>query len=166
MSFIPFLMGAADMGAAGAGSASQSGSFVQMIITFGLIFVVMYFLIFRPQKKKEQETKNMIDALKKGDKVVTIGGIHGVVSSTKEKTIVVKVDDNTKIEFNRTAIATVLTDKPATPAAKQEKKSFFSFGKKNDEQKTAETTAANDAVSDTGAAAESTASANTDESKN
>lgn len=165
MSFIPFLMGAADMGAAGAGSASQSGSFVQMIITFGLIFVVMYFLIFRPQKKKEQETKNMIDALKKGDKVVTIGGIHGVVSSTKEKTIVVKVDDNTKIEFNRTAIATVLTDKPATPVAKQEKKGFFSFGRKNDEQK-AETAAANADAPDTSDAAGSAANANTDESKN
>ena len=49
----------------------------------------------------------MIAALKKGDKVVTIGGIHGVVSSTKEKTVIVKVDDNCKIEFSRSAIAGV-----------------------------------------------------------
>ena len=53
----------------------------------------------------------MIAALKKGDKVITIGGIHGTVSSTKEKTVIVKVDDNTKIEFLRSAISTVVTDK-------------------------------------------------------
>ena len=64
----------------------------------------------------------MIAALKKGDKVVTIGGIHGVVSSTKEKTVVVKVDDNTKIEFNRTAIASVVTDKPADVKEEKSKK--------------------------------------------
>ena len=55
----------------------------------------------------------MINALKKGDKIVTIGGIHGVVSSTKEKTVIVKVDDNCKIEFSRSAIAGVESDKPA-----------------------------------------------------
>ena len=60
--------------------------------------------------------------MKKGDKVVTIGGIHGVVSSTKEKTVVVKVDDNTKIEFNRTAIASVVTDKPADVKEEKSKK--------------------------------------------
>ncbi len=53
----------------------------------------------------------MIAALKKGDKIITIGGIHGTVSSTKEKTVIVKVDDNTKIEFLRSAISTVVTDK-------------------------------------------------------
>lgn len=73
----------------------------------------------------------MLDALKKGDKVVTIGGIHGTVSSVKENIVVVKVDDNTKIEFNRTAIASVVTDKPAQEEAPAEKKSFFA--KKNSE---------------------------------
>ena len=65
----------------------------------------------------------MISALKKGDKVVTIGGIHGVVSSTKEKTIIVKVDSNTSIEFNRSAIAAVVRDevKPAKSAKKETK---------------------------------------------
>jgi preprotein translocase subunit YajC len=65
----------------------------------------------------------MIAALKKGDKVVTIGGIHGVVASTKEHTIIVKVDDGAKIEFNRSAIATVIADKKAEekPAKKENK---------------------------------------------
>lgn len=113
MSFIPLLQAA---------STSTSGSMIQMLVTFGLIFAVMYFLIFRPQKKKEQETKRMIDALKKGDKVVTIGGIHGTISSTKERTVIVKVDDGTKIEFNRTAISTVVVDKPVENKKDEKKK--------------------------------------------
>ena len=86
------------------------------------IFAIFYFFLIRPQNKKQKETEKMIAALKKGDKVVTIGGIHGVISSTKEKTVVVKVDDNTKIEFNRTAIATVVTDKPADVKEEKSKK--------------------------------------------
>jgi preprotein translocase subunit YajC len=66
----------------------------------------------------------MLNALKKGDKVITVGGIHGVVSSTKEKTVIVKVDDNTKIEFSRNAIASVVVDKVEKEAksAKDDKK--------------------------------------------
>ena len=98
------------------GNASSASSMAGMLSTFLpmiAIFAIFYFFLIRPQNKKQKETEKMIAALKKGDKVVTIGGIHGVISSTKEKTVVVKVDDNTKIEFNRTAIATVVTDKPA-----------------------------------------------------
>lgn len=64
----------------------------------------------------------MLSALKKGDKVVTIGGIHGVVSSTKETTVVVKVDDNAKLEFNRSAIAAVINDKPVEVKDKKAEK--------------------------------------------
>lgn len=98
MSFIPFLQ---------AGAAAGSGSLLGMFAPLIAIFVIFYFFLIRPQNKKQKETEKMINALKKGDKVITIGGIHGVVSSVKEKTIIVKVDDNAKIEFNRTAIATV-----------------------------------------------------------
>ena len=66
----------------------------------------------------------MLSALKKGDKVVTVGGIHGVISSTKEKTVIVKVDDNAKIEFSRNAITSVIVDKAEkdSKAAKDDKK--------------------------------------------
>ena len=77
------------------------------------IFVIFYFFIIMPQNKKQKETEKMISALKKGDKVITIGGIHGVVTSTKEKTVIVKVDDSTKLEFSRSAIASVVTDEKA-----------------------------------------------------
>ena len=115
MNFVPFLQ-VAPVGAA-------SGSLLMSVLPFGLIILIFYFFIIRPQNKKQKETEKMIAALKKGDKVVTIGGIHGVVASTKEHTIIVKVDDGAKIEFNRSAIATVITDKKAEekPAKKENK---------------------------------------------
>lgn len=82
-----------------------------MFMPFILIIGVMYFFMIRPQNKKQKELQKMLDALKKGDKVVTIGGIHGTVSSVKENTVVVKVDDSAKIEFDRKAIAAVISDK-------------------------------------------------------
>lgn len=103
--------------------SSSQGSVFMPIITFGLVFVIFYFFIIRPQNKKQKETEKMISAVKKGDKVITIGGIHGEVTSTKETTVIVKVDENCKLEFNRSAIATVVTDeKEAKAAPKTSKK--------------------------------------------
>ena len=82
-----------------------------MWIMLALIFGVMWFFMIRPQKKQQKELENFRNSLKKGDKVVTIGGIHGTVSSVKENTVVVKVDDSAKIEFDRKAIAAVISDK-------------------------------------------------------
>ena len=118
MTFISFLQTSTGTAPSASGMAGMLSTFLPMIA----IFAIFYFFLIRPQNKKQKETEKMIAALKKGDKVVTIGGIHGVVSSTKEKTVVVKVDDNTKIEFNRTAIASVVTDKPADVKEEKSKK--------------------------------------------
>lgn len=74
---------------------------------FPLIFLIIlfYLLILRPQRKKQIEHQNMIKSLKKNDEVVTIGGIHGVIVNVKEKTFVLRVDDNTKIEVDKNSIA-------------------------------------------------------------
>ncbi|QTQ13499.1 preprotein translocase subunit YajC [Treponema parvum] len=109
MSFIPYLQAA--------GGANSIVSFAP----FALIILIFYFFIIRPQSKKQKETQKMLDALKKGDKVITIGGIHGVISSVKERTVVVKVDDNTKIEFNRSAVSAVVQDQPAASTEKGKK---------------------------------------------
>jgi len=98
-------------------AASSTGQMVSTLVTFGLVFVVFYFLIIRPQNKKQKEAKKMIDAVKKGDKVVTIGGVHGTVHSVKEGTVIVKVDDDCRIEFSKSAIATVLAPKAEEKAA-------------------------------------------------
>ena len=118
MPFISFLQTSTGTAPSASGMAGMLSTFLPMIA----IFAIFYFFLIRPHNKKQKETEKMIAALKKGDKVVTIGGIHGVISSTKEKTVVVKVDDNTKIEFNRTAIASVVTDKPADVKEEKSKK--------------------------------------------
>lgn len=101
--------------------SSSSNSIFMPIVTFGLVFVIFYLFIIRPQNKKQKETEKMISAVKKGDKVVTIGGIHGEVTSTKEKTVIVKVDETCKIEFSRSAIASVVLDEKAEKPAKASK---------------------------------------------
>jgi len=116
--------------------ALQQGSMLSLVMTMAPLLLIFYFFIIRPQNKKQKETQKMIDALKKGDKIITIGGIHGVISSTKEKTVIVKVDDNTKIEFSRSAVASVMADKvektdTAAEEKEPEKKSFFSRIKKD-----------------------------------
>jgi len=110
MFFVPLLQ-------AGGAASSQT---LMSVVPFVLIIAIFYFFIIRPQNKKQKETQKMIDALKKGDKVVTIGGIHGIVSATKEKTVIVKVDEGVKIEFNRSAISGVVSDKPES--SKSDKK--------------------------------------------
>ena len=104
-----------------AAAAAGTGSLLVSMLPIFLIFVIFYFFIIRPQNKKKKETDKMIDALKKGDKIVTIGGIHGTVAQTKEKTVIIKVDDNTKIEFTRSAIASVVLQS-STKEEKTEKK--------------------------------------------
>ena len=96
--------------------SSAQGSVFMPIVTFGLVFVIFYFFIIRPQNKKD--TEKMISAIKKGDKIITIGGIHGEVSSTKESTVIVKVDDACKLEFSRSAIASVILDEKAEKPGK------------------------------------------------
>src|SRR5574344_924738 len=149
MSFIPLLLDAATTGAAQADQNSTAGGFggLSMMIPLIFIMIIMYFFMIRPQNKKQKETEKMISALKKGDKVITIGGIHGTVAATKEQTVVIKVDDNTKIEFNRTAIATVIVDKPAEPVV-EEKKGFHLFGKKTNKDKLADELKDKDTSSD------------------
>lgn len=104
---LPLLMGAPAGGAGASGPASVAPT----LVTFGLVFAIFYFLIIRPQNKRQKETKQMLSALKKGDRVVTIGGIRGTIFSLKEETVVLKVDDNTKIQFSRSAISSVVEKK-------------------------------------------------------
>ena len=73
-----------------------------------LIFVVFYFFIIRPQKKKEDERKRMIESVKKGDKVITIGGVHGTVTQVDEGSVLIQADTNVKLRVEKNAIASVV----------------------------------------------------------
>jgi preprotein translocase subunit YajC len=97
------LMGAPAGGSEGAGGPAGFMSFVPFIA----IIAIFYFLIIRPQNKKQKETQRMLSALKKGDRVVTIGGIHGTIQSIRDSSVILRVDDSTKIEFSRSAISSV-----------------------------------------------------------
>jgi len=105
--YLPLLFG---MGEQGGQQAQGGGStqLVTMLVTFGLIIVVFYFLVIRPQNKKKKDAAKMLEAMKRGDRVVTIGGMHGTIDSVKENEVVLKVDDNVKLKFQKSAISTVV----------------------------------------------------------
>jgi len=84
--------------------ASGIGAFVPLIF----IFVIMYFVMLRPQMRKQKEQQRLVAALKTGDRVVTNAGIHGLISNVKETTVIVKVADNVKIEMEKSAITNVM----------------------------------------------------------
>jgi len=71
------------------------------------IIAIFYFLIIRPQRQQQKKIKEMLEKLKKNDEVITTSGIHGTVAIVKEKTVVVRVDEGCRIEFDRESIATV-----------------------------------------------------------
>ncbi len=85
-----------------------STMFLPMIIVFG----IFYFLMIRPQRKKERSRRDMLDEIEKGDKVVTIGGIHGQLVTVREKEVIVRVDDDkgVKLKMNRSAISRVIKE--------------------------------------------------------
>lgn len=82
-------------------------SFFPMIV----LFVLFYFMLIRPQQKQRREHEALLKALKKHDEVVTIGGMHGTILNIKDTTVTLRVDDNVKVEVDRSAIARV--KKPA-----------------------------------------------------
>lgn len=101
------------------GADGGSGSIAPTLVTFGLIIVIFYFLIIRPQNKKKKDAENMLKALSKGDRIVTIGGIHGTIQSLKEDTVVLKIDSSTKMTMSRSAISSVVEQ--SRPTKKAEK---------------------------------------------
>lgn len=81
------------------------------IIPYLLIFFIFYFLVIKPQRDKQRQHKDTLKNLKKNDEVVTAAGIHGIVALVKETTVMLRVDDNVKIEFDKEAIASVVKAK-------------------------------------------------------
>jgi preprotein translocase subunit YajC len=91
-------------------AAQQQGNGWSMWIMLALIFGVMYFFMIRPQRKQQKELQNFRDSLKKGDKVVTIGGIFGTVAEIKEDSVLVEVDNGVKIRVSKQAIVKDFSD--------------------------------------------------------
>lgn len=85
----------------------QTGGGITAFLPFLLILFVIYFLMIRPQAKRQREKKKMLTALKKGNKVVTVGGIHGTIAGfkNKDRNVVLRVDKKVELTVNRSAIA-------------------------------------------------------------
>jgi len=80
---------------------------IAQFVPLVIIFVIFYFLLIRPQKRKEKEHEKMLKELNKNDEVVTTGGIHGTIVNVKDKTVVLRVDENVKIEMEKNCVAYV-----------------------------------------------------------
>jgi preprotein translocase subunit YajC len=93
-----------------ASGGSSEGSLISTLVMFGLIIAIFYFLILRPQQKRQKDRQKMLDAVKKGDKVVTAGGMHGTVAGLDDKTVLLQVSDNVKMKFDRSAIGNILKE--------------------------------------------------------
>lgn len=121
--WIDLLMYAQETGApAGNGGAVPPGGGLGSMLPFIIVmFAIMYFLMIRPNQKRERERRQMLDSLAKGDQVVTTGGICGTVVGTSDKSVVLKVSDDpvTKIEFVRSAVAQVVRDEVNQESAKK-----------------------------------------------
>jgi preprotein translocase subunit YajC len=108
---IPFTMLTIFLAQASPAAPSAAGpnplaSFIPII----LIFVIMYFVLFRPQMRRQKEQQRLVSSLKTGDRVVTAAGIHGMITNVKETTVTVKVADNVKLEMEKSAVSTVVKE--------------------------------------------------------
>jgi preprotein translocase subunit YajC len=97
-----YAMGVAP-GAAGEGQPSPLIGLLPIL----LMFVIFYFLLIRPQQRRQKEHQKMVGALKRNDEVVTTGGVHGKIMDVKESSVILKIDDHTKIEVQRNCIGFV-----------------------------------------------------------
>ncbi len=99
-----FIFSLAQQAAPAASGPNPLASFVPLI----LIFIIMYFLLFRPQMRRQKEQARMVSAIKTGDRVVTSSGIHGLITNVKDSTVTVKIADNVKIEMEKSAVTNIL----------------------------------------------------------
>ena len=93
--------------AAGGGGGAPGGLLGNPMVFMVLMFVMMYFVLIRPQRTRQKQHEALIKSIKAGDHIVTAGGVHGIIASVKDTTVMVKVADNVRVEYDRTAIATV-----------------------------------------------------------
>ncbi|MBI5592190.1 MAG: preprotein translocase subunit YajC [Deltaproteobacteria bacterium] len=104
-----YAMGAG--GAASPGSAGGLASFIPLV----LMFVIFYFLLIRPQQKKTKEHRDMVAGIKKGDRIITSGGIHGQVTSVDDTTLTVEISDKVRVKLNRANVAGMVQTQTQPP---------------------------------------------------
>lgn len=105
-------------------SAPQGGSgFMSSILPMMIVmFAVIYFFMIRPEQKKHKEKQNLLSNLKKGDKVLTIGGVYGTIAGVKDDSFMLKISDNTTVRIAKTAVANVIKEKEESEHKSEEEK--------------------------------------------
>jgi preprotein translocase subunit YajC len=106
MNAIDFLLMAQAAAPGGAPAPNPLVQFLPLVF----IFIIFYFLLIRPQQKRQKDHQKLVASIQSGDRVVTNAGIHGVITNVKDKTVIVRVAENVKMEFDRASVVTVLRD--------------------------------------------------------
>jgi len=108
-----FIATAYAMGASGDAAQQGGGGGFGGLIMMAVIFGIFYFILIRPQQKKMKEHKKMVDELKKGDKIITSGGIFGTVVGVETNTLKVEIADGVRVKIGRSSVGTILTEEEA-----------------------------------------------------
>ncbi|HTK80950.1 MAG TPA: preprotein translocase subunit YajC [Bacteroidota bacterium] len=95
-------------------AGSGGGGIFSALVPILLVFLIFYFMILRPQQKKQKDREKLLSGIQKGDKIITVGGMHGTVIGLEEKTVLVQITDEVKVKFERSAISTI--NRPGTDA--------------------------------------------------
>lgn len=93
------------MGAGGAGGAGGQGSPYSSFLLIGVMFAIFYFLLIRPQQKKAKQHRELLGALKVGDKIVTNGGLHGKITGIKENVVTLEIAPKVRVKVSRASVA-------------------------------------------------------------
>ena len=108
-----FIATAYAMGAPGGDAAAQGGGGFSSIIMMVVIFAIFYFIMIRPQQQKMKEHKKMLEAIKKGDEIVTGGGIYGIVEGVNPDSLTVKIAEGVKVKMTRGSVADLVKPEEA-----------------------------------------------------
>jgi preprotein translocase subunit YajC len=105
----------------GGGAAGQGAGGFSSLIPIILMFVIFYFLLIRPQQKKSKEHREMINRLKKGDRIITSGGLHGLVTAVSETTMTVEIADKVRVKIARGNVSQVIQSSSQIQESKKKK---------------------------------------------
>lgn len=98
--------------------ADGGGAFGMQLVLFAIIFGIFYFIVFRPMRKRQRDTDDMLKSLERGHKVVTSGGLHGQITALTDEVVTLKVTETVKLRVSRSAIASVVDPAPPTKGTK------------------------------------------------
>lgn len=103
--------------AMGTGGAQGQGGGLGALVPLILMFVIFYFLLIRPQQKKAKDHRVMIETLKKGDKIVTSGGLHGRITGMDDTTLTVEIAEKVRVKVSRGSVSSLLQSSPQPPSS-------------------------------------------------